>query len=274
LTIRNGSNVYWTSSIYAFGVLSDSNWNGYGISWPINYTTGISKMVVDVYGQLKLQSWSEDDQRWHSLQSSRCGDYALCGAFSICSETAEVRCGCSTGFRPVSADSWSKGNSSNTGCVRETVLQCTKNIDVQKDGFFRMSIVDWPDNPQHRETANPTDCQSACLNNCSCIPIWHGALLNLKQHSADDTNGIDFYLKLATSDLVKLGKKFEDLLAHASFVSDYDIKAYKAWELWTSERGSDLVDPLLDDVSSMHVALRYVNIALLCVQESAAVASR
>uniref|UniRef100_A0A7N2M8I7 non-specific serine/threonine protein kinase n=1 Tax=Quercus lobata TaxID=97700 RepID=A0A7N2M8I7_QUELO len=43
-----------------------------------------------------------------------------------------------------------------------------------------------------------------------------------------------------------------------------------AWELWTSERGSDLVDPLLDDVSSMHVALRYINIALLCVQESAA----
>jgi hypothetical protein len=30
------------------------------------------------------------------------------------------------------------------------------------------------------------------------------------------------------------------------------------------------VDPLLDDVSSMHVALRYVNIALLCVQEGAA----
>lgn len=115
--------------------------------------------------------------------------------------------------------------------MRETALQCTENIDVQKDGFFRMSIVDWPDNPQHRETANPTDCQSACLNNCSCVAyayyykkpdpkqdpklqclVWHGALLNLKQHSADDINGIDFYLKLATSDLVKQGKKFEDLL--------------------------------------------------------------
>jgi hypothetical protein len=29
------------------------------------------------------------------------------------------------------------------------------------------------------------------------------------------------------------------------------------------------VDPLLDDISSMHMVLRYVNIALLCVQESA-----
>ena len=30
------------------------------------------------------------------------------------------------------------------------------------------------------------------------------------------------------------------------------------------------MDPLLDDVSSIHVALKYVNIGLLCVQESAA----
>ena len=45
---------------------------------------------------------------------------------------------------------------------------------------------------------------------------------------------------------------------------------FKAWDLWTSDRGSDLVDPQLNDVSSMHVALRYINIALLCVQEGAA----
>jgi hypothetical protein len=30
------------------------------------------------------------------------------------------------------------------------------------------------------------------------------------------------------------------------------------------------MDPLLDDISSMQMVLRYVNIALLCVQESAA----
>ncbi|KAM4087673.1 hypothetical protein ACB094_07G012700 [Castanea mollissima] len=43
-----------------------------------------------------------------------------------------------------------------------------------------------------------------------------------------------------------------------------------AWELWTSDRGSDLVDPLLDGASSVRAALKYVNIGLLCVQESAA----
>ena len=45
---------------------------------------------------------------------------------------------------------------------------------------------------------------------------------------------------------------------------------FKAWELWTSDRGSDLVDPLLDDVSFIRVALKCVKIGLLCVQENAA----
>jgi hypothetical protein len=44
----------------------------------------------------------------------------------------------------------------------------------------------------------------------------------------------------------------------------------KAWELWTNDGGSDLVDPLLNDISSMQIVLRYVNIALLCLQASAA----
>ncbi|KAG7957766.1 hypothetical protein I3843_11G191700 [Carya illinoinensis] len=44
-----------------------------------------------------------------------------------------------------------------------------------------------------------------------------------------------------------------------------------AWELWSSDKGSDIVDPLLlVDMSSMSMVLRYINIALLCVQESAA----
>ncbi|XP_059442194.1 G-type lectin S-receptor-like serine/threonine-protein kinase B120 [Corylus avellana] len=43
-----------------------------------------------------------------------------------------------------------------------------------------------------------------------------------------------------------------------------------AWELWTNDRGSDLADPLLNDITSMQIVLRYVNIALLCLQASAA----
>ncbi|KAJ4718601.1 Receptor-like serine/threonine-protein kinase [Melia azedarach] len=44
-----------------------------------------------------------------------------------------------------------------------------------------------------------------------------------------------------------------------------------AWDLWTSDKVLDLIDPvILEDASSMHTILpRYVNIALLCVQERA-----
>ncbi|KAH9715627.1 hypothetical protein KPL71_021131 [Citrus sinensis] len=43
-----------------------------------------------------------------------------------------------------------------------------------------------------------------------------------------------------------------------------------AWDLWTSNRTLELIDPILEDeYSSKPMLLRYVNIALLCVQESA-----
>jgi len=46
----------------------------------------------------------------------------------------------------------------------------------------------------------------------------------------------------------------------------------KAWDLWTSNSGMDLMDTALDDSDTssncMHTVPRYVNMGLLCVQES------
>ncbi|KAK9229613.1 hypothetical protein WN944_022576 [Citrus x changshan-huyou] len=49
------------------------------------------------------------------------------------------------------------------------------------------------------------------------------------------------------------------------------VSTKAAWDLWTSNRTLELIDdPVLEDeYSSKHMLLRYVNIALLCVQESA-----
>ncbi|KAH7842052.1 hypothetical protein Vadar_000914 [Vaccinium darrowii] len=58
------------------------------------------------------------------------------------------------------------------------------------------------------------------------------------------------------------GKRKEVDLPLFSFAS--------AWDLWESGRGEDVKDPLLQDVSSTNMLLRYVNIALLCVQDSPA----
>uniref|UniRef100_A0A6N2L8Z8 non-specific serine/threonine protein kinase n=1 Tax=Salix viminalis TaxID=40686 RepID=A0A6N2L8Z8_SALVM len=43
-----------------------------------------------------------------------------------------------------------------------------------------------------------------------------------------------------------------------------------AWKLWSSNKASDLMDPTLGDPPSTSMLLRYINIGLLCVQESPA----
>lgn len=42
------------------------------------------------------------------------------------------------------------------------------------------------------------------------------------------------------------------------------------WRLWNEGRGSEVLDPLLDDSCSAGEALRRIHIGLLCVQEDAA----
>ena len=228
IKIMKGSEVYWTSLLTSFDVLS-YDW-GY-VSWPINYTsqTQISRLVLDESGKLKLQSWLEDKKMWNSsVQSSRCGDYASCGNFSVCNETAHEPCSCLRGFKPVSAGAWSKGDVSS-GCVRKTALQCSKNnSDIQNDGFLLMSNVDWLDNPKPLEISSNKECRSSCLNSCSCIayafketfgPIrsdraksdcreWHGSFSYLKLPSIEDKYVNDFYLKLAPLELDTHGKNY------------------------------------------------------------------
>ncbi|KAJ6737810.1 RECEPTOR-LIKE SERINE/THREONINE-PROTEIN KINASE SD1-8 [Salix viminalis] len=43
-----------------------------------------------------------------------------------------------------------------------------------------------------------------------------------------------------------------------------------AWKLWSCNKASDLMDPTLGDPPSTSMLLRYINIGLLCVQESPA----
>ncbi|KAL5802697.1 hypothetical protein ACOSQ4_031002 [Xanthoceras sorbifolium] len=43
-----------------------------------------------------------------------------------------------------------------------------------------------------------------------------------------------------------------------------------AWELWNNDRALDLMDPILKNEASFPMLIRYINVALLCVQEIAA----
>ncbi|KAK8985741.1 hypothetical protein V6N11_068980 [Hibiscus sabdariffa] len=209
LIIKKGFKTYWTDTQNLFRSLErfrlDRNYSGY---WKFPNTTEVTQIVLDELGQLKLQSWSEDEQRWHTLESSKC-PYHRCGVFSICSVTTETPCSCLEGFEPIT-------NEKSEGCMRKTGLQCsTEEGQVPTDGFFSMSFVEYPSGGYELNLiSNAAACRSECLNNCSCIAyaydvklkhgclVWYGDLFDLKQLPLDDENGNNFYLKLAASELI------------------------------------------------------------------------
>ncbi|MBA0676094.1 hypothetical protein Goari_017603 [Gossypium aridum] len=220
LSIKKRSETYWTDTHNLFwspSRVSNRSWkssdtsgdgNGY---WEFPNTS--AEIVLDAFGQLKLQSWSEDDQRWHTLVSSKCS-YHKCGVFSICSIPGEKTCLCLEGFRPI-------GNRESEGCGRKTKLQCSNEEGhVDTDGFLFLPYVDYPsDGHVLKLVTNTADCKSECLDNCSCIAyaydyklrcsVWYEDLFDLKQLPQNDIDGKSFYLKLASSELIKNG---EDLL--------------------------------------------------------------
>ncbi|XP_039001505.1 receptor-like serine/threonine-protein kinase SD1-6 [Hibiscus syriacus] len=129
LLIKKGFKTYWTDNRNLF-LSFDLSRQGY---WKFPNTSEVTQIVLDEFGQLKLQSWSEDDQRWHTLESSMC-PYHQCGVFSICSITAETPCSCLEGFEPIK-------NGESEGCMRKADLQCsTEEVQVQIDGRKKRSL--------------------------------------------------------------------------------------------------------------------------------------
>ncbi|PIA26424.1 hypothetical protein AQUCO_09300015v1 [Aquilegia coerulea] len=110
------------------------------------------------------------------------------------------------GFEPRSPKDWNMLDFSG-GCVRKTLLECG-----DKDVFSMMSNVKLPDNEKPLQSAASADeCKLACTRNCSCnayaytsgCSIWDGDMLNLQQHTDNDGDGSDLYLRIAASDVRK-----------------------------------------------------------------------
>ncbi|KAF7112194.1 hypothetical protein RHSIM_RhsimUnG0255800 [Rhododendron simsii] len=76
------------------------------------------------------------------------------------------------------------------------------------------------------------------------------------------------------SDVFSFGVLLLEILSGKRNRSFYKSDSFNllgyAWDLWKNGRGLDFKDPILEDMSSTNMLLRYVNIGLLCVQESAA----
>ncbi|GLT52416.1 hypothetical protein SLA2020_257600 [Shorea laevis] len=235
MMIMDGSEIYWKSGtwnghsfsmipemirlnyFYNFTYVSDGQMTY--ITYDLYYKGIISRIVVDIFGILKQLSWLESSKQWNMtwyIPNGQCDVYACCGAFGICSQHDSPFCNCLPGFEPHFQEQWNKANYSG-GCTRKTDLQCGNNNNSKGlgDGFIMLPQVNLPDSPKAVAVQSIDACQLSCLNNCSCIAysyfdedcrIWGKDLnlINLQNLSlaGKETNGRDFYLKLAGADLV------------------------------------------------------------------------
>ncbi|CAI9087675.1 OLC1v1021810C1 [Oldenlandia corymbosa var. corymbosa] len=190
--INNENESYFTYSLYSSAI--------------------ISRFVVDVSGHLKQLLWSNNSKKWSLVwyqPRQQCQVYAFCGEFSICSEHYLHHCNCLSGFEHKSNADWNLIDFSG-GCERKTKLQCEKggSLDGQKDKFLAYPNMRWSQNPQSVKVGSSAECESSCLNDCSCTAyaydsngcsIWNEKLLDLREVSGNDEIGT-IYIRVAASE--------------------------------------------------------------------------
>ncbi|KAL5581867.1 hypothetical protein UlMin_014309 [Ulmus minor] len=196
--------------IYNFSFESNENESYFTYSvYPSARTT--SRFIIDVSGQIQVQSWLSTNG-WNlfcSLPRQQCEVYALCGTYGSCNENSLPFCSCLKGFHPKSQSDWDLEDYSG-GCTRNTDLQCGNSslANTEKDGFLEMPSMSLPAEKQSVQAGSEAECESYCLNNCSCTgyaydggcSIWIKDILDLQQLTAGDSSGKTFYVRLAASE--------------------------------------------------------------------------
>ncbi|KAJ0241973.1 G-type lectin S-receptor-like serine/threonine-protein kinase [Hirschfeldia incana] len=217
----NGTTQYWTSGawngqsrifdlvpemrlnyIYNFSFFSNATESYF--TYTVYNHANVSRLTLDLSGQIKQLSWLENVKLWNLFWSQtrqQCKVYAYCGSFGICNDESQPFCRCPHGFRPKSQRDWDLQDYSG-GCVRNTELRCSNQ-------FLPLPNVKLPDKLEVLERKNLTICRSDCLRNCSCEAyahveisnrclVWSKDVLNLQQ--LDEGNNT-FYLRLSASDM-------------------------------------------------------------------------
>jgi hypothetical protein len=197
--------------IYNFSYVNNTNESYF--TYSIDDPSIISLFVIEISGQIQQKTWLNNNNLWNlfwSQPQTQCEVYDFCGAFGTCNEQSKPFCSCLTGFIPQSQNDWNLSDYSG-GCMRRTPLQC-KNTNLtngHEDRFLPMPSMVLPVQPQSVGVGRAIECESTCLNSCSCTAyayesnncsFWVGDLLNLEQLSGDDPKGRTLYLKLAASE--------------------------------------------------------------------------
>ncbi|XBI55969.1 hypothetical protein VPH35_037661 [Triticum aestivum] len=177
---------------------------------------------LDVSGQRKVLAWHEATQNWATVYThptAQCEVHAACGPFTVCDDNAPTRCSCMKGFSVGSPEDWDLDDRSTSGCRRNTQLNCASissgTMVGMADMFYTMPSVRLPYNPHSAvgHVASAVECEQVCLSNCSCsaytfgsggCSMWHGGLLNVKQHhqidGASSGDGEILHIRLAAKE--------------------------------------------------------------------------
>lgn len=166
----------------------------------------VSRFIIDVTGELKQLMWLNSTKQWNSFfvqPTQSCDVYGYCGAYGVCSKISTTPlCDCLPGFTPRSNKDWDL-NSFSSCCGRKISLNCGNEDKFQIHSHMKLSV----DN-HIRTIASAAECESTCLNNCSCTAYafdsnkcltWDGDLFNLQQLSENDTSRMTIYVTLAAS---------------------------------------------------------------------------
>jgi hypothetical protein len=197
--------------IYNFSYINNTNESYF--TYSLYNPSIISRFVMDVSGQIKQKTWLSNTKEWNlfwTQPKTQCEVYGFCGAFGSCDQKSLPFCSCLKGFVAKSQNNWNLSDYSG-GCKRRTALLCenTNLTNGQEDRFLPMPSMALAVQPQSVGVGSATECESACLNSCSCTAyayesnncsFWVGDLLNLEQLSGDDPKGRTLYLKLAASE--------------------------------------------------------------------------
>ncbi|KAK9052014.1 hypothetical protein SSX86_028642 [Deinandra increscens subsp. villosa] len=155
--------------VFSFNYIDNANESYFTYSF--NDPSIISRLVIDVSGQIQQLTWMENSQEWYlfwSRPQKVCDVYAKCGTFSICNEQILPSCNCLIGFEPASWRDWNLSEFSG-GCVRKTELKC--RIKEENPGFITSYVpVNFLPTFYENKTLSLDEsaCRRSCLDDCSC----------------------------------------------------------------------------------------------------------
>ncbi|CAI9772524.1 unnamed protein product [Fraxinus pennsylvanica] len=223
---RNRTEQYWTSGAwngrifsslpelnYVYNISYVDNENETYFTYSLYDPSSLFKSVMDISGQIRQSSWSENVKEWNLLWSQprqQCEVYAYCGAFGTCNQNSLSSCNCLQGFKKKSETDWNLKDYSG-GCVREIdLLQCENGSTYtdRKYNFLANSHASLPESSQLATVRSAGECESVCLGNCSCTAysyygnacsVWNGELLNFQQLSENNGSGRTIYILLSAS---------------------------------------------------------------------------